>query len=68
MAEHRIALNWNKGDEPFTYEAYPRKHAISFKDGQETVILQCLARLQGRWQPRPIRKTCWWRRCPPATC
>ena len=38
MAEHRIKLSWEKGDAPFTYEAYPRNHAISFKDGQETVI------------------------------
>ena len=38
MAEHHIALNWEKGDAPFTYDAYPRNHAISFKNGQETVI------------------------------
>jgi organic hydroperoxide reductase OsmC/OhrA len=37
MAEHHIALNWEKGDAPFTYEAYPRNHAISFKNGQETL-------------------------------
>jgi organic hydroperoxide reductase OsmC/OhrA len=38
MAEHRVTLNWEKGDAPFTYEAYPRNHTLSFKDGQETVI------------------------------
>jgi organic hydroperoxide reductase OsmC/OhrA len=38
MAEHRILLNWEKGDGPFTYEAYPRNHTISFKNGQETLI------------------------------
>ena len=38
MTEHRIALNWEKGDAPFTYEAYPRNHSLTFKDGQETMI------------------------------
>ena len=33
MAEHKIALKWFKGDVPFTYDAYPRNHTISFKDG-----------------------------------
>jgi len=32
MAEHRITLKWFKGDVPFTYEAYPRNHTITFKD------------------------------------
>jgi organic hydroperoxide reductase OsmC/OhrA len=35
MSEHRIALEWNKGETAFTYEAYPRNHIIRFKDGQE---------------------------------
>ena len=35
MSEHRIALDWQKGDAAFTYEAYPRNHTIRFKDGQE---------------------------------
>jgi organic hydroperoxide reductase OsmC/OhrA len=39
MSEHHIVLNWEKGDMPFTYDAYPRNHAISFKNGQETVIV-----------------------------
>ena len=38
MAEHHIALNWEKGDGPFTYDAYPRNHTIGFKNGQESVI------------------------------
>ena len=38
MSEHRIQLNWEKGDAPFTYEAYPRNHTTAFKNGQETVI------------------------------
>src|SRR4051794_24454999 len=38
MSEHRIKLDWEKGDAPFTYEAYTRNHTISFKNGQETVI------------------------------
>lgn len=37
MAEHRITLNWEKGETPFTYDAYPRNHTIVFKNGQETV-------------------------------
>ena len=37
MSEHRIALEWNKGDAAFTYEAYTRNHIIRFKDGQETL-------------------------------
>ena len=32
-AEHKIALSWSRGAAPFTYDAYPRNHAISFKDG-----------------------------------
>ena len=38
MAEHRIKLSWEKGVAPFTYEAYPRNHTLSFKDGQESII------------------------------
>ena len=33
MAEHKITLKWWKGDVPFTYDAYPRNHTISFKGG-----------------------------------
>ncbi|HWU54337.1 MAG TPA: OsmC family protein [Rhizomicrobium sp.] len=38
MGEHRVTLSWEKGDAPFTYDAYSRNHAISFKNGHETVI------------------------------
>jgi organic hydroperoxide reductase OsmC/OhrA len=34
MAEHKIQLNWQKGDVPFTYDAYPRNHRIVFKNGE----------------------------------
>ena len=37
MAEHSISLNWARGEAPFTYEAYPRNHSLSFKNGQETI-------------------------------
>lgn len=37
MSEHRITLDWQKGDAAFTYEAYTRNHTIRFKDGQEVV-------------------------------
>ena len=37
MSEHRITLNWQKGDAPFTYQAYTRNHSLSFKDGQEVI-------------------------------
>jgi organic hydroperoxide reductase OsmC/OhrA len=38
MTEHHIRLAWEKGEVPFTYDAYPRNHSISFKNGQETII------------------------------
>jgi organic hydroperoxide reductase OsmC/OhrA len=34
MAEHKITLNWAKGDVPFTYDVYPRNHQITFKNGK----------------------------------
>jgi organic hydroperoxide reductase OsmC/OhrA len=37
VAEHHIQLNWEKGAAPFTYNDYPRNHAIVFKNGQETI-------------------------------
>jgi organic hydroperoxide reductase OsmC/OhrA len=37
MSEHRIALEWNKGDGAFSYETYNRNHSLTFKDGQETL-------------------------------
>jgi organic hydroperoxide reductase OsmC/OhrA len=33
MAEHKIALAWEKGDVAFTYDTYSRNHQITFKDG-----------------------------------
>jgi len=47
MAEHRITLNWEKGETPFTYEAYSRNHAIGFKNSQETVILSASPAYRG---------------------
>jgi organic hydroperoxide reductase OsmC/OhrA len=47
MTEHRIRLNWEKGDAPFTYDAYPRNHAIAFKDSQETLIVSGAATYRG---------------------
>jgi organic hydroperoxide reductase OsmC/OhrA len=38
VAEHRIALKWFKGDVPFTYDAYPRNHSISFKNGVPVIF------------------------------
>ena len=46
MSEHRIALDWTKGDVPFTYDAYSRNHAITFKD-RETVIFSAAAVYKG---------------------
>ncbi len=39
MGEHRIQLNWEKGDVPFSYESYSRNHAITFKNGPETLTV-----------------------------
>jgi organic hydroperoxide reductase OsmC/OhrA len=38
MAEHHISLTWSRGDAPFTYEAYPRNHGISFKTGAPVIF------------------------------
>jgi organic hydroperoxide reductase OsmC/OhrA len=38
MAEHKIALSWERGDAPFTYDAYPRDHSIAFKDAAPIVF------------------------------
>jgi organic hydroperoxide reductase OsmC/OhrA len=37
MTEHHIKLAWEKGETPFTYEAYTRNHTIAFKNGQEVL-------------------------------
>ena len=38
MAEHKITLNWKKGEVPFTYDAYPRNHQITFKNGEAQIF------------------------------
>ena len=38
MAEHHIALTWSRGDAPFTYDAYPRNHGITFKNGAPVIF------------------------------
>ena len=38
MAEHRIALSWERGATPFTYDAYPRNHGIAFKGGAPEIF------------------------------
>jgi organic hydroperoxide reductase OsmC/OhrA len=47
MAEHHVTLNWEKGEAPFTYDAYPRNHAIGFKNGQETITASAAATYKG---------------------
>jgi len=47
MAEHHIKLNWDKGDAPFTYNDYPRNHAIAFKNGQETLTASAALAYKG---------------------
>ena len=39
MAEHHVALDWQKGDAPFTYDTYPRNHEIRFKNGAERLTV-----------------------------
>ena len=46
MAEHKIKLDWKKGTVPFTYDAYPRNHRITFKDG-ETMIFSAAGDFKG---------------------
>jgi organic hydroperoxide reductase OsmC/OhrA len=47
MAEHHVKLTWDKGNAPFTYNDYPRNHALSFKNGQETVTLSAAPAYKG---------------------
>ena len=35
MSEHRTSVRWVRGDAPFTYEAYPRRHHWKFGGGAE---------------------------------
>jgi len=47
MAEHHIKLHWEKGAAPFIYDAYPRNHAIAFKNCQETVVVSSAPAYRG---------------------
>ncbi|HEY2007896.1 MAG TPA: OsmC family protein [Rhizomicrobium sp.] len=47
MAEHHIRLTWEKGDAPFTYNEYTRNHALSFKNGQETLTASAAPTYKG---------------------
>ena len=47
MAEHHIALEWRKGEAPFTYDAYPRNHDIVFKHGAERLTASAAAAYKG---------------------
>ena len=47
MAEHHVTLNWEKGEAPFTYDAYSRNHAIGFKNGQETIVASAASTYKG---------------------
>jgi organic hydroperoxide reductase OsmC/OhrA len=38
MAEHKITLAWTDGGKPFTYDSYPREHAVTFKTGQTMTV------------------------------
>jgi organic hydroperoxide reductase OsmC/OhrA len=38
MAEHKITLAWTDGGKPFTYDSYPREHAVTFKNGQTMTV------------------------------
>jgi organic hydroperoxide reductase OsmC/OhrA len=46
VSEHRIALDWTKGEAPFTYDAYPRNHRVTFKN-RDTVIFSAAAVYKG---------------------
>jgi organic hydroperoxide reductase OsmC/OhrA len=47
MSEHRISLVWQKGDEAFTYESYPRNHGIAFKGGKAGLIVSASPAYRG---------------------
>src|SRR3569832_1084535 len=47
MSEHRVQLSWDKGEAPFTYEAYPRNPAVSFKNGQESLTASASPTFRG---------------------
>ncbi len=33
MSEHRVRVDWQRGDAEFSYEGYPRSHSWSFEGG-----------------------------------
>jgi organic hydroperoxide reductase OsmC/OhrA len=35
MSEHKITLTWQRGDNPFEYQKYPRDHTWKFDGGHE---------------------------------
>ena len=35
MSEHKITLNWKRGDKPFEYQKYSRDHTWKFDGGHE---------------------------------
>jgi organic hydroperoxide reductase OsmC/OhrA len=47
VAEHHIHLTWEKGGVAFTYNDYPRNHAIAFKNGQETMVASAAPAYKG---------------------
>ena len=47
MSEHRVQLSWEKGEAPFTYEAYPRNPAVTFKNGQESLTASASPTFRG---------------------
>lgn len=34
MSEHLASIRWNRNDQPFDYEHYPRDHEVRFERGQ----------------------------------
>ena len=38
MAEHHIALRWERDGKPFTYDGYSRNHAITFKNNAPVIF------------------------------
>jgi organic hydroperoxide reductase OsmC/OhrA len=53
MGEHRIHLDWSRGDVPFTYETYPRNHRIRFKDNVTITVSAAAAYRGAPDQPDP---------------
>jgi organic hydroperoxide reductase OsmC/OhrA len=47
VAEHHVKLIWEKGDAPFTYNAYPRNHSLSFKNGLAKIVASAAPAYKG---------------------